>query len=246
MFALANPNHFQKLAKQILPWAAGITVVSMGAGLVLGLFFAPPDYQQGESVRIMYVHVPSAWMALAIYTTIAVASGFFLVWKVPLADVLARAAAPIGAGFTLVTLVTGSLWGKPTWGTWWVWDARLTSVLILFFLYLGYIALQNAFEDSSRSAKTAAVLALIGFVNVPIIKWSVDWWHTLHQPASVVRFDGPTIHASMLTPLLLMTVGFTAFFVVLLLIRVRSALLARKIRTLRLVQAGTDQHIGEA
>lgn len=246
MFALANPNHFQKLAKQILPWAAGITVVSMGAGLVLGLFFAPPDYQQGESVRIMYVHVPSAWMALAIYTTIAVASGFFLVWKVPLADVLARAAAPIGAGFTLVTLVTGSLWGKPTWGTWWVWDARLTSVLILFFLYLGYIALQNAFEDSSRSAKTAAVLALIGFVNVPIIKWSVDWWHTLHQPASVVRFDGPTIHASMLTPLLLMTVGFTAFFVVLLLIRVRSALLARKIRTLRLVQAGTDPHIGEA
>ncbi len=246
MFALANPNRFQKLAKQILPWAAGITVVSMGAGLVLGLFFAPPDYQQGESVRIMYVHVPSAWMALAIYTTIAVASGFFLVWKVPLADVLARAAAPIGAGFTLVTLVTGSLWGKPTWGTWWVWDARLTSVLILFFLYLGYIALQNAFEDSSRSAKAAAVLALIGFVNVPIIKWSVDWWHTLHQPASVVRFDGPTIHASMLTPLLLMTVGFTAFFVVLLLIRVRSALLVRKIRTLRLVQAGTDPHIGEA
>ncbi len=246
MFALANPNRFQKFAKQILPWAAGITVVSMGAGLVLGLFFAPPDYQQGESVRIMYVHVPSAWMALAIYTTIAVASGFFLVWKVPLADVLARAAAPIGAGFTLVTLVTGSLWGKPTWGTWWVWDARLTSVLILFFLYLGYIALQNAFEDSSRSAKAAAVLALIGFVNVPIIKWSVDWWHTLHQPASIVRFDGPTIHASMLTPLLLMTVGFTAFFVVLLLIRVRSALLARKIRTLRLVQAGTDPHIGEA
>ncbi|MCE2510843.1 MAG: heme ABC transporter permease [Alphaproteobacteria bacterium] len=246
MFELANPNRFQKFAKRILPWVAGIAVAAMGAGLVIGLFLAPPDYQQGESVRIMYVHVPSAWMALGIYTAIAVASGCFLIWKYPLADVLARAAAPIGAGFTLITLVTGSLWGKPTWGTWWVWDARLTSVLILFFLYLGYIALRNAFEDPTRSAKAAAVLALVGFVNVPIIKWSVDWWHTLHQPASVVRFDGPTIHASMLIPLLLMATGFAAFFTVLLLIRVRSALVARKIRALRLVQAGAGPHIDEA
>mgnify|MGYP003309137857 CR=1 FL=1 len=213
---------------------------------MLGLFFTPPDYHQVESVRIMYVHVPSAWLALAIYIIIALASGCFLIWRYPLADVLARAAAPIGAGFTLVTLVTGSFWGKPIWGTWWVWDARLTSVLILFFLYLGYIAIQNAFGGSARGAKAAAVLALIGFINVPIIKWSVDWWHTLHQPSSVVRFDGPTIHVSMLPPLLLMAIGFSAFFVLLLLIRIRSALLARKIRTLRLVHTGADPHIGEA
>ncbi|MGB1548017.1 MAG: heme ABC transporter permease [Alphaproteobacteria bacterium] len=246
MFELANPNRFQKHAKRILPWAGGLAAASLVAGLLIGLFVAPPDYQQGESVRIMYVHVPSAWMALGVYTLIAVASGLFLVWKYPLADVVARAAAPIGAGFTLITLVTGSLWGKPTWGTWWVWDARLTSVLILFFLYLGYIALRNAFEDPARGAKSSAVLALVGFVNVPIIKWSVEWWHTLHQPASVVRLDGPAIHASMLTPLLLMATGFAALFVVLLLIRVRSALLARKIRALRLVQAGADPHIGRA
>ncbi len=243
MSRLANPNRFQKLSRRVLPWAAGLAGLCLLAGLGLGLFFSPGDYQQGESVRIMYVHVPAAWMALGVYTLIALASGLFLVWKYPLADIVARAAAPLGAGFTLLTLVTGSLWGKPTWGTWWVWDARLTSVLILFFLYLGYIALQNAFDDGARGAKSAAVLALIGFVNVPIIKWSVEWWHTLHQPASVIRLDGPSIHVSMLAPLLLMAAGFAAFFTALLLIRVRSALLARKIRALRLVQAAADPHI---
>ena len=158
---------------------------------------------------------------------------------------LRRVNVRLGLTAALLTLVTGSLWGKPTWGTWWVWDARLTSVLILFFLYLGYIALQNAFDDRGRSAKAAAILALVGFVNVPIIKGSVEWWHTLHQPASVLRMDGPTIHISMLTPLLLMAVSFAAILVVLLLLRVKSALMAQKIRVLRLAQAGTDPHIGE-
>jgi len=243
MFGLANPKRFLKLADLVLPWVAGLAVLSLLGGLGLGLFASPPDYQQGESVRIMYVHVPSAWVGIGAYTMLATASAFFLIWKYPLADIVARAAAPIGASFTLLTLVTGSLWGKPTWGTWWVWDARLTSVLILFFLYLGYIALQNAFDDRGRSAKAAAILALVGFVNVPIIKGSVEWWHTLHQPASVLRLDGPTIHISMLTPLLLMAVSFAAIFVVLLLIRVKSALLAQKIRVLQLAQAGTDPHI---
>ena len=245
MFHLANPKRFLKLADLVLPWATGLAVLSLFGGLGLGLFVSPPDYQQGESVRIMYVHVPSAWVGIGVYTMLAAASALFLIWKFPLADIVARAAAPIGASFTLLTLVTGSLWGKPTWGTWWVWDARLTSVLILFFLYLGYIALQNAFDDRGRSAKAAAILALVGFVNVPIIKGSVEWWHTLHQPASVLRMDGPTIHISMLTPLLLMAVSFAAIFVVLLLLRVKSALMAQKIRVLRLAQAGTDPHIGE-
>ena len=243
MFHLANPKRFLKLADLVLPWVAGLAMLSLLGGLGLGLFVSPPDYQQGESVRIMYVHVPSAWVGIGAYTMLATASAFFLIWKFPLANIVARAAAPIGASFTLLTLVTGSLWGKPTWGTWWVWDARLTSVLILFFLYLGYIALQNAFDDRGRSAKAAAILALVGFVNVPIIKGSVEWWHTLHQPASVLRMDGPTIHMSMLTPLLLMALSFTAIFVVLLLLRVKSALLAQKIRVLRLAQAGTDPHI---
>ncbi|MEW5703755.1 MAG: heme ABC transporter permease [Pseudomonadota bacterium] len=245
MFHIANPNRFRKQAEQIQPWAAGVALATLVGGLFLGLFASPPDYQQGESVRIMYVHVPAAWMALGVYTLIAVASGLFLVWKYPLADVIARSAAPIGAAFTFVTLVTGALWGKPTWGTWWVWDARLTSVLVLFFLYLGYLALQNAFEDGPRGAKAAAVLALIGFVNVPIIKWSVEWWHTLHQPASVLRLGGPSIHPSMLLPLLLMATGFAAYFVALLFIRIRSALLLRKIRALRLVRAGAGTHSEE-
>ena len=243
MFHLANPKRFLKLADLVLPWVAGLAMLSLLGGLGLGLFVSPPDYQQGESVRIMYVHVPSAWVGIGAYTMLATASALFLIWKFPLANIVARAAAPIGASFTLLTLATGSLWGKPTWGTWWVWDARLTSVLILFFLYLGYIALQNAFDDRGRSAKAAAILALVGFVNVPIIKGSVEWWHTLHQPASVLRMDGPTIHISMLTPLLLMALSFTAIFVVLLLLRVKSALLAQKIRVLRLAQAGTDPHI---
>ena len=228
----ANPTRFNRLARRLLPWFAWSAAAAIAAGLWLALVASPPDYQQGESVRIMYIHVPSAWMALFAYTFLAVASGVALIWRHPLAHVAAEAAAPIGACFTFVCLVTGSLWGKPMWGTWWVWDARLTSVLVLFFLYLGFIALNAAFDDPSRGEKAAAVLALVGFVNVPIIKFSVDWWNTLHQPASVIRMGGPSIAPSMLAPLLVMAVGFTLYFFALLLVRMRSLLLARRTRAL--------------
>jgi heme exporter protein C len=201
------------------------------------LFASPADFQQGETVRIMYVHVPSAWISMACYTFIAVMSAVALIWKHPLADIAARAAAPLGAGFTLIVLITGSLWGKPTWGTWWVWDARLTSVLVLFFLYLGHIALSNAFDNPQRGARAAAVLALVGFVNIPIIKFSVDWWNTLHQPASITRLDAPAIDPAMLTPLLLMALAFTFYFVTMLLVRMRADLNAARARALRLSAA---------
>lgn len=232
----ANPARFRRLSAAVLPWAAGVTVVAFAAGLYFALFASPADYQQGDTVRIMYVHVPAAWMALFVYTLIAVASAVALIWKHPLADVTAKAAAPIGAVFTLLCLATGSLWGKPMWGTWWVWDARLTSVLVLFFLYLGHMALSNAFDDPTRGARAAAILALVGFVNVPIIKFSVDWWNTLHQPASVSRLDAPAIDPAMLVPLLLMTVAFKGYFITALLLRIRAELAARKVRVMRLSQ----------
>ena len=230
----ANPARFTRLAGIIQPWAAGLAGVSLLIGLYLALVVVPADYQQGDTVRIMFVHVPSAWMAMFCYSFLAVASAVALIWKHPLADLAAKASAPIGAGFTFLALVTGSLWGKPMWGTWWVWDARLTSVLILFFLYLGYMALWQAIEDGQKAAKAAAVLALVGAVNVPIIKFSVDWWNTLHQPASVLRMDGPAIHPSMLWPLLIMALAFKAYFVALLLARMRMELNLRRIRALRL------------
>ncbi len=237
MHRFANPNRFLRLSAAILPWCAWLTAAALVAGLYLGLFVAPPDYQQGDSVRIMYVHVPAAWMALFVYTFMAAASAVALIWKHPLADLMAKSAAPIGAGFALISLVTGALWGQPSWGTWWVWDARLTSVLVLFFLYLGYIALVNAFDDPTRGAKAAAILALVGFVNIPIIKGSVDWWNTLHQPASITKFGAPSIHVSMLVPLLLMALAFAGYFVCVLILRVRGEIAARKIRSLRLIQA---------
>jgi heme exporter protein C len=237
MFRLANPNRFMQWSGKILPWCAAATAILLGVGLYLALFVAPPDYQQGESVRIMYIHVPSAWMSTFVYAVMAAASAVALIWRHPVADIAAREAAPLGAGFTLLCLVTGSLWGKPMWGTWWVWDARLTSVLVLFFLYLGYIALINAFDEPTRGARAGAILALVGVVNLPIIKFSVDWWNTLHQPASVFRLGGPTIDPSMLWPLLIMALGFTLFFVTLWLMRMRSALMAAKLRALRLQQA---------
>jgi heme exporter protein C len=237
MHRFANPARFLRISNVVLPWAAGATVVLMIAGLYLSLVASPADYQQGDTVRIMYIHVPSAWMALFIYTNMAVAAAVGLVWKHPLADLFTKAAAPIGAGFTALCLITGSLWGEPMWGTWWVWDARLTSVLILFFLYLGYMALVNAFDDPTRGAKAGAILVLVGVVNVPIIKFSVDWWNTLHQPASVVRMGGPSIDPSMLWPLLMMGLAFTAYFVTVVLLRVRSEIAAHKIQTLRLTQA---------
>ena len=229
---LANPVRFNRVADRIMPWAAGLTAICLGLGLWYALFASPPDYQQGETVRIMYVHVPSAWMALFVYSFVAIASAVGLIWRHPLAHLSAQAAAPIGACFTFLCLATGSLWGKPMWGAWWVWDARLTSVLVLFFLYLGFMALHNAFDDPARGEKSAAILSLVGFVNVPIIKFSVDWWNTLHQPASVVKMSGPAIHASMLMPLLLMAVGFTLFFFCVLIIRIRALLLARRARAL--------------
>ena len=240
MHRFANPTRFLKLSLAIQPWAMWLTVLCLAVGLYFALFVSPPDYQQSETVRIMYVHVPAAWMAMFCYTALALASAAALIWRHMVADLVAKATAPIGACFTLLALATGSLWGKPMWGTWWVWDARLTSVLILFFLYLGYMVLRDAFDDPSRGARAAAILALVGAVNVPIIKFSVDWWNTLHQPASVVKLDGPAIHPSMLTPLLLMAVGYTALYVWILIIRVRAEMNATKIRAHRIRQASAS------
>jgi len=230
---LANPARFMRVSGVALPVLAAASGLVLLLGLYLALFIAPPDYQQGESVRIMFIHVPAAWLALLVYLLVAVASAVALVWRHPLAEVAARAAAPLGAAYTLVCLVTGSLWGRPMWGTWWVWDARLTSVLVLFFLYLGYIALANAFDDPARGGRAASVLALVGIVNLPIIKFSVDWWSTLHQSESVFRRGGPTIDASMLVPLMVMALGYLLLFTTLLLVRMRSELNERKARTLR-------------
>ena len=231
---LANPARFMRWSAAVLPWCGWATAAVLAVGLYLALVAAPPDYQQGESVRIMYVHVPAAWLALGVYLFVAVASAVALVWRHPLAEIAAGAAAPVGAAFTFVCLASGSLWGRPMWGTWWVWDARLTSVLVLFFLYLGYIALVNAFDEPGRGAKAGSVLALVGVVNLPIIKFSVDWWNTLHQPASVMRLGGPRIDPSMLVPLLVMAVGLLLLFVTLLLLGMRAALNERKALALRL------------
>jgi heme exporter protein C len=230
----ANPARFMRVSGAALPWFGAAAAAVLAGGLVWSLVIAPPDYQQGESVRIMFIHVPAAWMSLSVYLFVAVASAVALVWRHPLAEIAAQAAAPVGAAFTLVCLATGSLWGRPMWGTWWVWDARLTSVLVLFFLYLGYIALVNAFDDRDRAARAGSLLALVGVVNLPIIKFSVDWWNTLHQPASVVRIGGPTIAASMLLPLLVMAVGFMLLFGWFLLLRMRTILNERKAEALRL------------
>jgi heme exporter protein C len=234
----ANPLRFQRIADALLPWLAGAALVLAPVALVWALAFAPADYQQGEAYRIIYVHVPAAWMALFGYFVVAAASAAALIWRHRLAEVAARAAAPIGAGFTAIALMTGSIWGKPMWGTWWVWDARLTSVLILFFLYLGYIALHDAFDDPARGARAASILALLGVVNLPIIKFSVDWWNTLHQPASILRMGGPALDPSMLWPLLLMALVFKLYFAALLLLRMRGELTARRIQNLRLAQGG--------
>jgi len=238
LHSLASPARFQRLSRAVLPWAWGLAIILIGTGLVWALGFVPPDYQQGDTVRVMYVHVPAAWMAMACYAGMALLSVSFLIWKHQLADLAARASAPIGASFTAVALITGSLWGKPTWGTYWVWDARLTSVLVLFFLYLGHMALSAAFDDRERGGRAAAILAVVGAVNLPIIKFSVDWWNTLHQPASVLIVEDfalqqPTIHETMLWPLLIMGLGFAAFYVALLLERIRGELMARRIEVLQ-------------
>lgn len=225
MHRFANPARFLRLAALVLPWVSVLSVLLFAAGLYLALFASPGDYQQGDTVRIMYVHVPAAWMAMFTYSSMAVAAACALVWRHPLAEIYSKAAAPLGAGFTLLCLVTGSLWGEPMWGTWWVWDARLTSELILLFLYLGYIALQSAIEDRRAAARAGAVLAIVGVVNIPIIHYSVEWWSTLHQGATVTKFDKPSIATSMLIPLLTMTLGFKALFAAILLVRTRCEIL---------------------
>jgi heme exporter protein C len=234
MHAYANPLRFQRIADAVFPWVAWGALLLTPVALYLALARAPADYQQGEAYRIMFVHVPAAWMALFCYLVVAGGSAVGFVWRHPLAEVAARAAAPIGAAFTAIALFTGSVWGKPMWGTYWVWDARLTSVLILFFLYLGYMALHDAFEDPERGARAAGILALVGVVNLPIIKFSVDWWNTLHQPASILRAGGPAIHPSMLWPLLLMALVFKLYFVAVLLLRMRAQLTERRLQNLRL------------
>jgi heme exporter protein C len=233
---LANPTRFIALVDRVLPWLAVVTLVTLAAGLWMG-FAAPEDYQQGITVRIMYIHVPFAWLAMMCYSVMALSALGTLVWRHPLADVSLKAAAPIGAAFTLLALVTGSVWGKPMWGTWWVWDARLTSVFVLFIMYLGIMALSRALDDPGRSAKAAAIVTLVGFINIPIIKFSVDWWNTLHQPASVIRLDGPTIHPSLLWPLLVCALGFTLLFFTLHLMAMRTEIWRRRVSAMRRVAA---------
>ncbi len=228
---LASLKNFYRLAEILLPWLAAICAILLVVGLYRGLFVAPTDYEQGESYRIIYVHVPAAWMSMFVYVVMAFCSAIFLVWKMKLADIVAEVSAPIGAAFTFLALSTGSLWGKPMWGTWWEWDARLTSELILLFLYIGYMALRSAFDNRRTAAKAAAVLALVGVVNIPIIHFSVEWWNTLHQPASITKFDKPSIHISMLIPLLMMAVGFKLFYIVNMLSRARSVILEREANT---------------
>lgn len=234
----ANPTRFMALTDRLIPILGAAVALALGAGLWLALFASPPDYQQGETVRIMYVHVPSAWLSLMGFSIMAVASFIALIWRHPLADLCAKSAAPLGAAFTFLALVTGAFWGKPMWGAWWVWDARLTSTLILFFLYLGYMALWATIEEPNRAARIGAIFALVGSINLPIIRFSVDWWNTLHQPASVVRLDGPTMDSAILTPLLVMATAFTLFFTLLLLMRMRTEILKRRVRSLQLAQAG--------
>jgi heme exporter protein C len=227
----ANPGRFLSLSRWLMPVSAAIAALALLAGVFTAFFASPPDYQQGETVRIMYIHVPAAWMALMVYTTMAIAALVGLVWKHIVAELYAKAVAPVGAAFTFICLVTGSLWGRPMWGTWWVWDARLTSVLILFFLYIGYIALVDAFDDEQRGLNAGAGLLLVGFVNIPIIKFSVDWFNTLHQPASIMRLGAPTIDGHMLVPLLLMALGFHALFIALACLRLRTEIALRRART---------------
>lgn len=225
---MASPPHFYSLANRCLPWLIALFAVLLVSGLYGGLYLAPADYQQGDSYRIIYIHVPAAWMSLFIYVLMAVMGAVFLVWRIKLAEIMLISSAPIGAGFTFIALVTGSLWGKPMWGTWWVWDARLTSELILLFLYLGVISLHGAIEDQRSAAKAVSILALVGVVNIPIIHYSVEWWNTLHQGPTVTKMDKPSIHISMLVPLLLMALAFKVYYLIAVLEAAKLELLKRE------------------
>jgi heme exporter protein C len=225
---LGSPPHIYRLAQRLTPWFAWPAGALILVALYGGLVRAPPDYQQGDGFRIIYMHAPSAWMSLMVYTTMAVAAAVGLIWRMKVAHAVAASCAPIGASFTFAALVTGALWGKPMWGTWWEWDPRLTSELILLFLYLGYVGLREAIEDAQRADRASAVLAVVGVVNVPIIHYSVTWWNSLHQAPSVMRLGKPTLSAAMLWPLLMMLAGFTLFFVAVLLVRLRGEILNRE------------------
>ena len=233
---LANPTRFVALVERVLPWLVAATVIAFAFGL-WGTYLAPDDYQQGATVKIMFIHVPNAWLSMFVWGMMSAAALGTLVWRHPLADVAGKAAAPIGSAFTLMCLVTGSLWGRPMWGTYWVWDARLTSVLVLFLMYLGVIALWRTIEDPTQAARAAAVLTLVGAINVPIIKFSVDWWNTLHQPASVLRLGGSTIHPAILVPLIVMAIAFTLLFLTLHLAAMRNEIMRRRVRSMMMLQA---------
>jgi len=224
----SSPRNFYVMSGRMIPWFGWSCLLLIIVSLYYGLVKAPPDYQQGESYRIMFVHVPAAWMSMFVYMVMAISGGIGLIWRIKLSDIIASASAPIGAAFTLIALATGSLWGKPMWGAWWVWDARLTSELILLFLYLGFIALQASIEDPRNAARAGAVLALVGIVNIPIIHYSVEWWSTLHQGATVTKLDKPSIHIDMLIPLLLMAVAFKLYYVTSVLMRARAEILLRE------------------
>lgn len=224
----SSPPYFYALSGKLIKWLSVLLVVFLAAGLYGGLVLAPADYQQGDSFRIIYVHVPAAWMSLFIYMVMAVSGTIALVWRIKLAEIVSVCSPPIGAGFTFLALVTGSIWGKPMWGTWWVWDARLTSELILLFLYLGLIGLYTAIEDKRTASRSVAILALVGVVNIPIIHYSVEWWNTLHQGPTVTKFDKPSIHIDMLIPLLNMAIAFKLYFAIALLMRSRNELLQRE------------------
>lgn len=234
--AFANPTRFVALATRVIPWLSVATVLLFAAGLYMS-FSTEGDYQQGDTVRIMYLHVPAAWLSMMCYTIMSISAVGSLVWRHPVADVSAKAAAPLGAAFTLLALVTGSLWGKPMWGTYWVWDARLTSVFILFLMYLGLIALNRAMDDPTKAARVSAILILVGFVNIPIIKFSVDWWNTLHQPESILRAGGPAIDAQFLWPLFTMALAFTLLFFTLHLMAMRNEIWRRRIAAQRRLAA---------
>lgn len=224
----SSPRWFYQLSGRLLPWLAMLCALTLIAGVVWGLLFVPPDYKQGHSFRIIYIHVPAAAVAMAGYMVMAVAGAISLIWRIKLADMVMKCCAPIGAALTFLALVTGAIWGKPTWGTWWVWDARITSVLVLFFLYVGVLALYEAFDNKEAAGRACAILALVGAVNIPVIYWSVEWWYSLHQPASISFTGESTIHPSMLRPLILTITGFYSFFAVSLLLFVRNEILERE------------------
>jgi heme exporter protein C len=238
---LANPTRFLNFTERALPWLVAATIFAFAVGIGQALFVAPDDYQQGATVKIMFIHVPSAWLGMFCWSLMSVAALGTLVWRHPLADVAAKTAAPIGAAFTFLCLFTGSMWGRPMWGTYWQWDARLTSVLVMFIMYLGLIALWRSVDDPARAGRAAAILTLVGASNLPIIKFSVDWWNTLHQPASVFRLGGPTIHPSILAPLFAMAIAFTLLFLTLHLAAMRNEILRRRVRGMLLLRARTQE-----